>query len=590
MAKRKKRIKKTAKKKSRKLIKKARVAKKVLVRKKKIAKKKTAKKRKKVASKKRRIIKAKRIKKAKKISSKKPVKNKRKTRKKKQIVRPKAKKKPIKKSKKKIRALKKKPVSIKKKPIKAKKLVKKTRVIRISKKPVKKEASPQIFEKTFFKTRIKVIGIGGGGGSIVSEIGRSVGKANFVIADTDFRALRKRSGIKHFWFGKDFTHGLGSGVNPELAKRAAEAEKEKIADLFRDQNIVVLIASLGGGLGSGATQVFAEVAKSFGAITFGIFTLPFKFEGKNKSRIAQKALHDLSQFLNVSIVIPNEKIFKLIDTNTPITEAFSKVNKNLIESLESLIDLIYNPGLINIDFADLRAILSGSGNSAFLNTMQAFGKDRATETAEKILFNPLYQSSGFAAENILFNILGGSDLNMLEVQKISNAIAQLNPGAKIIFGISRDAGSRGSQRSRIKTTILATGPSKTAKKPAKKTAEKKEKPPQEKIARVSNKKQKKSQVKGQKPKVKNKKIPLKGKKEKSVKAPSFVPIFEKQAEPVGAASKLSVATSGETQQKKNIRRTALEIKKAEALEQDKRLIQEEEWEIPAFLRKVKFKS
>ena len=183
--------------------------------------------------------------------------------------------------------------------------------------------------ESLFKAKIKVIGIGGGGGSIVSEIGRSLEKATFVIADTDIRALKKKSGIKYFWFGEELTHGLGTGVNVDLAKQAAESAKEKISAIFKDQDIIIFIASLGGGLGSGATQIFAEAAREFGGITFGIFTMPFKFEGKNKQRIAQNALKSLRRSLNVSLVIPNEKIFKIIDANTPITNAFSTVNKSL---------------------------------------------------------------------------------------------------------------------------------------------------------------------------------------------------------------------------------------------------------------------
>ncbi len=393
-----------------------------------------------------------------------------------------------------------------------------------------------------FRAKIKVIGIGGGGGSIVSEIGRSLGKATFVIADTDIRALKKRSGIKHFWFGSEFTHGLGTGVNPEVAKEAAEAERERIKDLFQDQDIVIFIASLGGGLGSGATQIFAQAAKSFGAITLGIFTLPFKFEGKNKQRIAQKALKGLKDSLNVSITIPNEKIFKIINSDTSITEAFSTVNKNLIESLESLIDLIYNPGLINIDFADLRTILNGSVNFAFLNTVQASGKTRVDQTVKKILINTLYQNNNFTAENILFNISGGTNLNMFEVEKISRAIAELNPRAKIIFGISKNIQSK----NKIKTTILITGPGKNTK-----------------LRKETRLTQVRKVIKKVKTKIK--------------KLPAKIPILskEKTAEPVNVRAK------------KTIRRNALDIKKAEALEQNKRFSQEEEWEVPAFLRRVK---
>ena len=452
------------------------------------------------------------------------------------------------KSKKKIVIKKKIVVKQSKKVIKkiAKKTVKKRKVI-------KKESLPVFSAETLFRAKIKVVGIGGGGGSIVSEIGRSLNKATFVIADTDIRALKKKAGIKYFWFGKEFTHGLGTGVNPEIALKAAESEKEKISDLFRDQDIVILIASLGGGLGSGATKVFAEAAKSFGGITLGIFTLPFKFEGKNKSKIAQKALKELKSSLNVSITIPNERIFKIIDSNTSITEAFSTVNKNLIESLESLIDLIYNPGLINIDFADLRTILSGNGNFAFLNTVQASGKDRVQETIEKILVNPLYQNNHFVAEKILFNISGGTNLNMFEVEKISKSISELNPRAKIIFGISKNIKAK----NKIKTTILTTGPSKIIE-PVKKEIY------PEKVVKVIKK-------------VKNKPKPIK----------NLIPTFNKEQVSDFASSKLIITEPANIKIKKNIRRNALEIRKAEDLEQDKRLLQEEEWEVPAFLRRVK---
>jgi len=439
--------------------------------------------------------------------------------------------------------------------IDTKKIIKKTERVAL-----KKEAVDALF-----KARIKVVGIGGGGGSIVSEIGKYLNKASFVIADTDIRALKKRTGIKHFWFGKEFTHGLGTGVNPEIAREAAESEEEKIAELFKDQDIVILIASLGGGLGSGATQIFAQAAKSFGGITLGIFTLPFKFEGKNKLRIAQKALKDLKGALNVSITIPNERIFKIINSDTSITEAFSTVNKNLIKSLESLIDLIYNPGLINIDFADLRTILNGNGNFAFLNTVYSSGKNRAEDTVKRIFANPLYQNNNFIAEKILFNICGGVDLNMFEVEKISRYIAELNPKAKIIFGISKNI----KMKNKIKTTILMTGPGKEAEK-----AKKIEAPKIEKVVL------KKSSLTA-------KKLSSNKKAIKKIPNNNFVPILNKNQPAIEIPEKLNTNEPIKVQVKKNIRRNALEIKKAEAIERDKRLLQEEEWEVPAFLRRVK---
>ena len=456
--------------------------------------------------------------------------------------------------------------------------------------------------ESLFKTRIKVIGVGGGGGSIVSEIGRSLEKATFVIADTDVRALKKKTGIKYFCFGQNLTHGLGTGVNTRLAKQAAEQDKDKISNFFKDQDIIIFIASLGGGLGSGATKVFVDAAKDFGGITLGIFTLPFRFEGKNKTKIALKALKDLRNSLNVSITIPNEKIFKIIDSNTPITQAFSIVNKNLIESLESLIDLIYNPGLINIDFADLRAILTGRGNSAFLNTVESSGKNRAEDIAKRILFNPLYQSNNFITENILFNVSGGQNLSMREVEKISNDISRLNPNAKIIFGISKDS----KLKNKIKATVLMTGPRKKSEpakdteiKPAEiKAIIKKPVPAVEKPAKKKKTIAVKNKNNGKKPKVSDKKKNTENKKQESEKpenerSVSSIPIFNRdtETEPVAVGDKKLSAISDLTDSgKKAIRRNAMDIKKALEAEEQKKQLQEKEWEIPAFLRKVKYRS
>ncbi len=467
--------------------------------------------------------------------------------------------------------------------------------------------------QSFFKAKIKVIGIGGGGGSIVSEIGRSLEKATFVIADTDVRVLKKKSGIKYFWFGQDLTHGLGTGVNVDLAKQAAESAKEKISSIFKDQDIIIFVASLGGGLGSGATQVFAEAAREFGGITFGIFTMPFKFEGKNKYRIAQNALRALRQSLNVSLVIPNEKIFKVIDETTPITNAFSIVNKSLMESLESLIDLIYNPGIINIDFADLRTILRGRGSSAFLNTVEESGKDRIEKICENIFKNPLLQSSNLCAEKILFNISGGENLSMFEVEKISSRIAEQNQKAKIIFGISKNP----KLKNKIKTTILMTGgqisdaeedlPAHAGKiedieiKPvlAEKEVKKVIEPVkvETKAEIMATKKREKPLAPARKKEPKSKKrkkplVPVKKPDKNAEKAVSFVPVFEVPVSPIPVLEqrRIDVIEAMPESGKKTIRRSGLEIRKAEELEEKKRLAQEKEWEIPAFLRKVKFKS
>ena len=453
-----------------------------------------------------------------------------------------------------------------------KKIVKKTKKVLVGKRPaLKKNPSRRLrqAEKSFstssvYKAKIKVIGIGGGGSSIVSDIGRSLHKASFVVADTDMRALKKRQGIKYFLFGQDLTHGLGTGLNTDLAQRAAQAHKEKISTLFKDQDIVIVIACLGGGLSSGATKVFVEAAKDFNGITLGIFTLPFKFEGKHKLKIATKALKELRRVLNVSITIPNERIFKVINSTTAITDAFSMVNRTLVESLESLIDLIYNPGIINIDFADLRAILSGRGNLAFLNTAEASGVGKADKITKEILDNPLYQNHNFTPEKVLFNIAGGGNLSMLEVDKISRAIVEKAPRAKIIFGISKDS----QLKNRIKTTLLMTGPG------AGVAAEVK---PQ---VRVES-----SQVKAKTSKKKIKK-PKKKVAKKSAAGTVVIPELEFASLPImaGAESSFKKLSISEISTKKAIRRSGLEIKKAEEVEEQRKTQQEKEWEIPAFMR------
>jgi len=585
-------------KKSRKLVKKnVRVKnpakrRKILAKKAKIKKvKKTAKvKNKRIVKKSRRVLKKKVIV-GRKIKAKKQIKK---------ITKKIAKKKFVRKSKKRIKKFSRKPVRrlvrkivVKRKPQKIA-AVKKPKKIVIHK--VRKQVATTPKEgfsaEALFKAKIKVIGVGGGGGSIVSEIGRSLDKATFVIADTDIRALKKKSGIKYLWFGQELTHGLGTGVNVDLAKQAAEAAKEKISDYFKDQDIIIFVASLGGGLGSGATQVFAEAAREFGGITFGIFTMPFKFEGKNKQRIAQSALKALRQSLNVSLVIPNEKIFKVIDEATPITTAFSTVNKSLIESLESLIDLIYNPGIINIDFADLRTILRGRGNSAFLNTVEESGKNRVEKICENIFKNPLLQSSGFETERILFNISGAENLSMFEVEKISSHIANLNPKAKIIFGISKNS----KLKNKIKTTILMTGLS-AGIQVKEETQKKPDELPQKKP--VAQEKSKLQEDKAQKPVEKNQKKTRKktGSKahssSKDQKQVSSIPVFEvptlDQAV-AGVGQRMEVNKGEPDTGKKAIRRSALEIKKAEELQEKKRIDQEKEWETPAFLRRIKFKE
>ncbi len=432
------------------------------------------------------------------------------------------------------------------------------------KKVVKKPSLPKVETEEIKKTKIRVIGIGGGGGNIVSELSQKVGKATFFAANTDLKALKQVSRkVKLFPFGQSFTQGLGTGMNPDLAERAAQNEKEKIKKLFQGQDLVILIACLGGGVGSGATPVFAKLAKTQNCLSYGIFTLPFKFEGEKKMEIAKEGLKKIRSKLNAITILPNERIFQLIDKNTPLKEALSSINKNLALGLRGLIEIIYQPGLINIDFADLRTILEGWGRISYLNMVEVPRGEGATEEAiEKVLNSPLSPYGIKGAKGILYNIAGQKELNLEEVSQISkNIVEKAHKEAKIIFGISQ--GER--YQNIIKTTIFATGLSTKifSNEIPKKPAEKKEKVNGE-VKPLQIKKIKKAR----KVKIKVVEKP----KEKVITEPP-VEVLPPEAE---------VPPLGE-----KIRKSALQIKK-EAEEMEKEMLEKEKfWETPAFLRRKK---
>ena len=325
-----------------------------------------------------------------------------------------------------------------------------------------KKSLPKVEEEKIKKTKIRVVGIGGGAGNIISEIASKIEKATFVAANTDLKALKEvPKKVERFHFGGNLTQGLGTGMNPELGENAAQSDRERIKKLLENQDLCILIATLGGGVGSGATPIFAKIAKSLGNLTLGIFTLPFKFEGEKKMEIARTALEKIKPRLNALIIIPNERIFQIIDKKTPLKAALSAINESLIESLEGLIEMIYEPGLINIDFADLRTILEGQGRLSYLNTVIVQKKGDVSQTAvEKVLNNPLYPYSIRGAKGILLNIAGEKDLELAEVSRISKTISGLvNEEAKIIFGISHThhRGGEAKYSGVIKTTLLAVG-------------------------------------------------------------------------------------------------------------------------------------
>jgi len=290
----------------------------------------------------------------------------------------------------------------------------------VEKKPA---ATPKALAELVHRTRIRIIGLGGGGGSIVSEIARNLKRVDFVVANTDVKALKEAS--KHtrvLQFGQEITGGLGCGMEAKLGQKAARDDRAKIAKLFQGIDLCVLVSSLGGGTGSGAAPEFARIGREAGTMVFGIFTLPFKFEGGKKSYLAKNSLEKMMPNLNAVSIIPNENIFKIIDKKTPLREAFSTINRRLSENLRGLVEMIYMPGLINIDFADVRTILEGRGKLTYLNSAQAQGPNRVEEVLKELLKSPLNEYDIKGAEKMLFNITASQGVGMKEVEQISKTI------------------------------------------------------------------------------------------------------------------------------------------------------------------------
>jgi len=456
------------------------------------------------------------------------------------------------------------------------------------------EKSLRAKEEFLKTTKMRVIGIGGGGSNIVAEIALRIKKPSFVAANTDLQALKNlKKKISVFPFGLNLTSGLGTGMNPELGKEAAQQEKEKIKKLLEGQDFCIFVVSLGGGAGSGAAPVFAKAAKEMGVMSLGVFTLPFKFEGEKKQEIAKEALKKIKPLLNALIVIPNDRIFLSIEKTTPLREALSSINKILAESLEGLIETIYSPGLINIDFADLGAVLRGYSKMAYLNTTEVQGENRAEEAIKKALNCHLFPYSIKGAKKILFNVSGEKELSLADVSQVSRAIFELvNPEAQIIFGISQNPKYKG----KIRLCLLATGcpvkifsekkKGKTKKKlkgdlregvkggkEEKKEGEEKEKPG------VKEEKQKqKRELQKAKRKIR---VRVKKKKPQAKKKRSKEQNIEEIAKPAFAQN----ISFGSEQGVTKIRKNALQIKK-EIEEAEKEILKEEKiWEIPPFLRR-----
>jgi len=302
--------------------------------------------------------------------------------------------------------------------------------------------------------RIKVIGVGGGGNNAVNRMVEAQLKGvEFIAINTDKQALYTSKAEYKIQIGDKLTRGLGAGANPEIGKKAAEESKEEIIQLLEGSDMVFVTAGMGGGTGTGAAPLVAQLAKEMGILTVGVVTKPFVFEGKVRMKNAERGIEDLKANVDTLITIPNDKLLQLVQKNTSMLEAFSIADNVLRQGIQSISDLIAVPGLINLDFADVTSIMKEQG-LAHMGMGNAVGENRAIEAAREAIQSPLLETSIDGAKGILLNITGGSNLGLFEINEASTLVQEsCDPEANIIFGASirEDLGDE------INITVIATG-------------------------------------------------------------------------------------------------------------------------------------
>lgn len=276
----------------------------------------------------------------------------------------------------------------------------------------------------------------------------------FIAVNTDAQALHATNAPTKIHIGKSLTRGLGAGMNPEIGKQAAEDTKEEIQNTLKGSDMVFLTCGLGGGTGSGATPIIADMAREVGALTVGVVTKPFSFEGAQRARIAEEAWHNLRDRVDALITIPNDRLLSVIDRKTPLLESFAIVDDVLRQGVQGISDLITIPGIINVDFADVKAVMANSG-SALMGIGRASGEDRAIEAAKMAINSPLLEVSIDGARGVLFNVSGGYDMAMAEINEAARIITEhIDADAKVIFGAVLDDKLK---KGEIKITVVATG-------------------------------------------------------------------------------------------------------------------------------------
>ncbi len=302
--------------------------------------------------------------------------------------------------------------------------------------------------------KIKVIGVGGGGCNAVNRmIASNVAGIEFWSINTDSQALTLAEANNRLQVGQKLTRGLGAGGNPAIGQKAAEESRDEIAASLEQADLVFITAGMGGGTGTGAAPVVAEVAKEVGALTVGVVTRPFTFEGKRRTNQADEGIAALQSRVDTLIIIPNDKLLAVISEQTPVQEAFRVADDILRQGVQGISDIITIPGLVNVDFADVRAVMADAG-SALMGIGIGSGKSRAREAATAAISSPLLESSIDGAQGVVFNITGGSDLTLHEVNAAAEIIYEaVDPNANIIFGAVIDNNLQGE----IRITVIATG-------------------------------------------------------------------------------------------------------------------------------------
>ncbi|MEH2081660.1 MAG: cell division protein FtsZ [Nostoc sp.] len=301
---------------------------------------------------------------------------------------------------------------------------------------------------------IKVIGVGGGGGNAVNRMIESdVSGVEFWSINTDAQALTLAGAPSRLQIGQKLTRGLGAGGNPAIGQKAAEESRDEIATALEGADLVFITAGMGGGTGTGAAPIVAEVAKEMGALTVGVVTRPFVFEGRRRTSQAEQGIEGLKSRVDTLIIIPNNKLLEVIPEQTPVQEAFRYADDVLRQGVQGISDIITIPGLVNVDFADVRAVMADAG-SALMGIGVSSGKSRAREAAIAAISSPLLECSIEGARGVVFNITGGTDLTLHEVNAAAEAIYEVvDPNANIIFGAVIDDRLQGE----VRITVIATG-------------------------------------------------------------------------------------------------------------------------------------